>query len=148
MYILSEVIVKLVNFKGLYPIQKKETVGIDITPMRPMEFYNVPLKLKKIAESEPVVQIGDEVKQGTLIAKPTGNFGVNIYSPVSGKVLNIYTKLNGDGEMSKHILIMNDNENEVEDLPPIDSVSDVTLISRLKDAGMIDSISFMPTYLK
>ena len=148
MYIFSEVIVKLVNFKGLYPIQKKETIGIDITPMRPMEFYNVPLKLKKIAESEPVVQIGDEVKQGTLIAKPTGNFGVNIYSPVSGKVLNIYTKLNGDGEMSKHILIMNNNENEVEDLNPLDSVSDVTLIARLKDAGMIDSISFMPTYLK
>lgn len=139
---------KLVNFRGLYPIQKKSTIGIDITPMRPMEFYNVPLKIKKIAESEPVVQIGDEVKQGTLIAKPSGNFGINIYSPVSGKVLNIYSKLNSDGEYSKHILIMNNNENEIQDLEPIDSVSDVVLISRLKEAGLIDTISSMPSYLK
>lgn len=139
---------KLVNFRGLYPIQKKETVGIDITSLRSMEFYNVPLKIKMIAESEPVVQVGDVVKQGTLIAKPSGNFGVSIFSPVGGKVLNIYSKQNADGETCKHILIMNNHENDVQDLKPIDSVSDVTLISRLKEAGMIDTISFMPTYLK
>ena len=69
---------KLVNFKGIRPFTKKLSVGIDITPMRPMEFYNVPLKIKNIAESEPVVHVGDEVKQGTLLAKPSGNFGLNI----------------------------------------------------------------------
>ncbi len=139
---------KLVSFKGINQFQKKMTVGIDITPLRPMEFYNVPLKLKGIAESEPVVQIGDEVKQGTLIAKPSGNFGINIYSPVSGKVLNIFSKPTLNGEYSKHILIMNDNKNESEDLPDIDSVSDVTLVARLRDAGLVDTISGMPTYLK
>ncbi len=139
---------KLVNFKGLNPIQKKMSVGIDITPMRPMEFYNVPLKLKNISESEPVVQVGDEVKQGTLLAKPSGNFGLNIYSPVSGKVLNIFSKATLAGDSCKHILIMNDNKNESVDLPEIESVSDVTLIQRLKEAGIVDNISKMPTYLK
>ena len=139
---------KLVNFKGIKPLFRKMSAGIDITPLRPVEFYNVPLKLKNIAESEPVVQVGDEVMQGTLLAKPSGNFGVNIYSPVSGKVLNIFNKTTLSGEYSKHILIMNDNQNEVLDLPEIDSVSDVTLISRLRDSGMIDTISNMPTYLK
>lgn len=139
---------KLVNFKGIHPFTKKLSVGIDVTPLRPMEFYNVPLKVKNIAESEPAVQIGDEVKQGTLIAKPTGNFGINIYSPVSGKVLNIFNKVTLSGEYAKHILIMNDNKNQVQDLPEIDSVSDVTLISRLREAGMVDTISGMPTYLK
>ena len=139
---------KLVNFKGLYLRKKKATIGVDLIPMRPMEFYNVPLKLKGIAESEPDVHVGDEVKQGTLLAKPTGKFGINIYSPTSGKVLNIFDKMNFNGEYSKHILIMNDNKAEVEDLPAIESVSDVTLIQRLKDAGIVDTISAMPTYLK
>ena len=139
---------KLVNFKGIYPFTKKLSVGIDITPMRPMEFYNVPLKVKNIAESEPVIRVGDEVKQGTLIAKPSGNFGINIYSPVSGKVLNIFSKTTLNGDYAKHILIMNNNKNESVDLPEIESVSDVTLINRIRDAGLIDTISGMPTYLK
>lgn len=139
---------KLVNFKGIHQFQKKMTAGIDITPMRPMEFYNVPLKLKGISESEPVVQIGDEVKQGSLLAKPSGSFGLNIYSPISGKVLNIFSKVTLSGEYSKHVLIMNDNKNEQVDLPDIESVSDVTLIARLRDAGLVDTISNMPTYLK
>lgn len=139
---------KLVNFKGLYLRKKKTTIGVDLIPMRPMEFYNVPLKLKGIAESEPDVRVGDEVKQGTLLAKPTGKFGINIYSPTSGRVLNIFDKMNFNGEYSKHILIMNDNKGEVQDLPVIESVSDVTLIQRLKDAGIVDTISSMPSYLK
>ena len=79
----------LINFKGIYPNVKKMSTGVDIAMLRPLNFYCVPLKLKNIAESEPVVRVGDSVKQGTLIAKPSGKFGVNIYAPVSGKVLPI-----------------------------------------------------------
>lgn len=139
---------KLVSFKGIHQFAKKMSVGIDITPLRPMEFYNVPLKVGTIAESEPVVHAGDTVKQGTLIAKPTGNFGLNIYSPISGKVLNVFSKNTISGDYAKHILIMNDNKNESVDLPEMESVSDVTLISRLREAGIVDTISGMPTYLK
>ena len=138
----------LISFRGVYPYVKKMSVGVDLVQVAPTSFYNVPLKLKNIAESEPVVHIGDTVKQGTLIAKPAGKFGINIFSPVSGKVLNIFEKLNSDGEYSKHILIMNDNKNEVEDLPEIESISDVSLIARLKEAGIIDNIADMPSYLK
>ena len=139
---------KLVNFRGIYPFTKKETAGLSLVQVRPMEFYNVPLKLASIPESEPCVQVGDEVKQGTLIAKPVGKVGLNIFSPTSGKVLNIFSKMNSFGVNCKHILIMNDNKNEVEDLPDAGSISDVVLVDRLRDAGIIDTISMMPAYLK
>ena len=139
---------KLVSFRGIYPKKKKDTAGIELAQMRPIEFYNVSLKLPTVPESEPCVKVGDEVKQGTLIAKPAGKVGLNLFSPVSGKVLNIFEKMNSTGEQSKHILIMNDNKNEVQDLPDIGSISDVVLIERLKDAGIIDTISGMPSYLK
>lgn len=148
MYIEWGFIVGLINFKGIYPESKKMSVGTDIGVINTSDFYNVPLKLKGIVESEPVVKIGDEVKQGTLIAKPTGKFGINIFSPASGKVLNIYDRMNSEGEICKHILIMNNGKNESETLPDLESVSDVNLITRLKDAGLVDNISNMPTYLK
>lgn len=139
---------KLINFRGINLPKNTTTTGIDITPLRPMDFYNVPLKYKNIPESEPCVNIGDEVKEGMVIAKPTGKFGVKIFSPTSGKVLNIFDKVTAWGEYCKHILIMNDNRNESVDLAEIESMSDVTLIERLKDAGLVDSISNMPTFLK
>ncbi len=139
---------KLVYFKGLNLQYKKASAGIDVTNLRPTDFYNVSLKVGNIAESEPVVEIGDEVKEGSLIAKPSGNFGINIFSPVSGKVLNIYEKNNDDGNFCKHILIMNNFKDEREDLPEIESVSDITLVKRLNEAGLIDYVSGLPTYLK
>lgn len=145
---IERFIVGLISFRGIYPYVKKMSIGVDIVQMRPVDFYNVPLKVKSIAESEPVVHIGDTVKQGSLIAKPSGKFGINIFSPVSGKVLNIFEKMNSYGDYSKHVLIMNDNKGDVEDLPAIESINDVSLINRLKEAGIIDTISGMPTYLK
>ena len=139
---------KLFNFRGISLPKNTTTTGIDITPLRPMDFYNVPLKYKNIPEAEPCVNIGDEVKEGTLIGKPTGKFGVNVYSPTSGKVLNIFDKITSWGEYCKHILIMNDNKNESVDLAEIDSISDVSLIERLKEAGLVDGMANMPTFLK
>ena len=138
----------LTGFRGLYPFVKKNTIGQDIKQLKIAGFYNVPLKLKNLVESEPVVRIGDVVKQGTLLAKPTGKFGLNIFSPVSGKVLNILDKMSPEGEYCKHVLIMTDDKDAVEDLPEIESISDVNLVSRLKDSGIVDTISNMPSYLK
>ena len=138
----------LIGFKGLYPFTKKNTAGKDIQQLKLAGFYNVPLKIQNIAESVPVVKIGDNVKQGTLLARPSGKMGINIYSPVSGKVLNILSKIMPTGEYCKHVLIMSDNKDEVEDLPEMESLGDVNLVTRLRDAGIIDTITNMPSYLK
>lgn len=138
----------LTGFRGLYPIVKKNTIGEDIKQLKVAGFYNVPLKLRNIIESEPVVRIGDTVKQGTLLAKPSGKFGLNIFSPVCGKVLNILDKMSPEGEYCKHVLIMTNGKEDSVDLPAMDSISDVNLITRLKDSGIVDTISNMPSYLK
>ena len=138
----------LTGFRGLYPFVKKNAIGEDIKQLKVAGFYNVPLKLKGIIQSEPVVRIGDVVKQGTLLAKPAGRFGLNIFSPVSGKILNILDKMSPEGEYCKHILIMSNDKEEVLDMPEMESISDVNLVNRLRDAGVVDTISHMPSYLK
>ena len=139
----------LVYLKGIYHYLKKDTLGQDFVTLSPADFCSVPLKVPNVSESEPVVKIGDEVKAGSLLAKPSSRFGTFIYSPVTGKVLNIFDKLNSLGEHTKHILIMVDKEKEeYEDLPAIDLINDVNLLARLKESGIIDSLSNMPSYLK
>lgn len=139
----------LVRLKGIYHYIKKDTVGEDFKVLPPTDFCSVPLKVPNVSESEPVVNIGDDVNVGTLLAKPSSRFGTNIYSPVKGKVLNIFNKLNSSGEHVKHILIMTDKENsESDDMQPIEIINDVNLIERLKESGIIDTLSNMPAYLK
>lgn len=139
----------LVSFKGIYHYQKKDTLGQEIKTVVPADFCSVPLKVSNVSESEPVIKIGDSVKVGTLIAKPGSRFGTYIYSPVKGKVLNIFDKLNSLGEHAKHVLIMVDkDQTECEDLPEIESINDVSLLTRLKESAIVDTLSMMPSYLK
>lgn len=139
-----------VGFRGIYPFMKKMTVGSDLKQLKPVGFYNVPLKVQNIVESEPVVSVGDTVKQGTLLAKPAGKVGVNIYSPVEGKVLNIVQKMTSFGEYAKHVLIMRADKEDDEsvDLPALESMSDMNLIARLRDAGIVDQALNIPSHLK
>ncbi len=139
----------LVQFKGIYHYLKKDTLGEELKIVAPTDFCAVPLKVPNVAESVPVVSVGDQVLIGSLLAKPASRFGTNIYSPVCGKVLNIFDKLDSVGEHTKHVLIMVDKEKtESETLPSIDSVNDVSLLNRLKESGIIDTLSNMPAYLK
>ncbi len=139
-----------VGFRGIYPFMKKMTVGSDLKQLKPVSFYNVPLKVQNIVESEPVVAVGDTVKQGTLLAKPAGKVGINIYSPVEGKILNIVKKMTSFGEYAKHVLIMRTEKEEDAsvELPALESMSDMNLIARLRDAGIVDHVLNIPAHLK
>jgi len=47
----------------------------------------IPLKMNAGAPSMPVVQVGDRVKMGDLIARPKeGTLGANIHASISGRI--------------------------------------------------------------
>lgn len=48
----------------------------------------LPLRQHVGAPGTPVVQVGDEVKRGQLIAKPAG-LGANIHASANGKIVEI-----------------------------------------------------------
>ena len=139
----------LVYFKGINHHKKKDTLGEDLKLLEPSDFCSVPLKIPNISEALPIVSVGDIVSSGQLLAKPSSRFGTPIYSPVSGKVLNIFDKIDAQGEHTKHVLIFVDKEKkESVDLPEIESINDVSLLARLKESGIVDYLSKMPSYLK
>ena len=92
----------------------------------------------------PVVNRGDEVKVGTLIAKADGFVSANIHSSVSGKVKKIETILDASGYQKPCITIQCDGEDtweETIDRTP-EIVHDIKLsseeiIQRIAECGIV-----------
>ena len=85
----------------------------------------------------PVVNVGDRVKKGTLIAEASGAISANVYSSVSGVVADICDIVNGLNQKQKHIIIDNDFSGEEEFLPPLSDFEPQTLVERIRLAGIV-----------
>ena len=119
--------------------------------LREPEYFSVPLLADDGEKPLRAVNVGDMVKEGTLIAKPTGRYGSYVYSPCSGKVIGVSRKLNASGNECEHVVIARDLENAKEYLPAM-SESDMVheqLLKRLYQSGMIDNFEpYDPAYKK
>ena len=75
------------------------------------------------APCEAIVEVGDRVKKGSLIAKPTG-LGANIFSSVYGEVT----------EITEDAIIIDKDENQPEEFIKLEGEDKLQLI---KDAGVV-----------
>ncbi len=119
--------------------------------LRPPENLVVPLISGQTTNSTRVISVGDDVKEGTLLATPNGRYGSYVYSPCSGKVAGIVKKLNAMGNMCEHVIISRNNSDEKAYLEPlnIDKLSVELLLKRLYESGLVDNYApFEPTYKK
>ncbi len=103
----------------------------------------------------PVVQKGDKVKVGTLIAKADGDFSANIHSSVSGEVIKIENMLNEYGYPQPMIAVKVIGDEWDESIDCSDTViTEITkdkseILSAIQNAGIIGlSGSGFPTSLK
>ena len=89
------------------------------------------------APAIPVVNVGDKVRKGTLIAEASGAISANVFSSVSGTVAEIRDIVNGLNQKQKYIIIDNDFTDEEEFLPPLNDFEPNTLIERIRLAGLV-----------
>lgn len=89
------------------------------------------------APASPVVQVGDKVKKGTLIATASAPVSANVYSSIAGEVTEIKPIVNGLGRKITYIVIKNDRSGEEELLPPVKDLSPETIIERVRLAGIV-----------
>lgn len=89
------------------------------------------------APATPVVNVGDIVKKGTLIAEASGAISANVYSSVAGRVAEIRDIVNGQNRKLKYIVIDNDFTDEEETLPPLYDFEPQTLVERIRLAGIV-----------
>ena len=108
--------------------------------------------------AKPVVQKGDKVKVGTLIAEASGFVSAPIYSSVSGTVFKIDTAIDATG-YRKPVIIINVEGDEWEEtidrsdkLETIEAHPELTpeeIVSRVKEAGVVGmGGACFPTFIK
>lgn len=89
------------------------------------------------APATPVVNVGDVVKCGQLVAKASGNISANIHSSVNGTVKGIISRKNNFGTKSDYIHIeTNGSEGEML-LPPLKNPSSAEIVNRVRECGIV-----------
>jgi electron transport complex protein RnfC len=140
---------------GIHPPDKKITATTPITYLSVPEIVIIPLSQHIGAPAIPVVEKGDSVKAGQLIAKADGYVSANIHSPVSGKVNRIDLATDSSGYRKKCIIIDTAGDEWLETIDRDPSlIRDIKLsrdeiIAKCLEAGIVGmgGASF-PTHVK
>jgi len=123
----------------------------ELYELRPSQYYSVPIVAYDGDNPKRAVNVGEKVKEGSLIASPSGKYGTYVYSPVAGKVVSIIKKLNPAGVMCEHVVIHRDMTDETLYLKPLSEFETdrEVLLKRLYESGIIDNVApYDPCYKK
>lgn len=127
---------------GIHPPEQKYTEDrpITATPI-PAQVW-VPLSQHIGAPAEPIVNKGDLVQAGQLLAKPKGFMSAAVHSPVSGKITKIDEVVTLSGYPQPAMLIKTDGDSWVETADRSDvlaahiSISREQIQQRIADGGI------------
>ena len=127
---------------GVHPHEHKEaTCALPIERLPFVDEYVLPLSQHIGAPSKALVQAGDKVKRGHLIAKPGGFVSVGLHAPVTGKVVAVELRPHPSGLRMPAIVIRTDPYSSqklaVEPPPPADTLDGGTFTRRIQEAGMV-----------
>ena len=143
---------------GIHPEENKLTheAATQVAPLPKQAIF--PLSQHIGAPAKPVVQKGDKVKVGTLIAEAGGFVSAPIHSSVSGTVFKIDTAIDATG-YRKPVIIINvegdeweesiDRSDKLELLSSHPELTPEEIIARVKEAGItgMGGAGF-PTFIK
>ena len=96
-------------FGGIHPDDgKRYSAAAPITPLAPPGQVVIPVSMHIGGPCKPVVQKGDRVRLGQLIAETTGFVAAPIHASVSGTVAAVEPRLHPNGQKVMSIVIDND----------------------------------------
>ena len=109
---------KTFKIGGIHPKDEKLSAGIPIEKMPLPAQVSIPISQHIGAPATVVVEKGDKVKVGDLIAEATGFVSANIHASVSGTIAKIDNELDAFGNRRQVIVIdvEGDEWNETIDL--------------------------------
>ncbi len=122
----------------------------DLLPSSPELVY--PLSQHIGAPAVPVVNVGDRVLRGQIIAEANGFVSAHLYSSVSGTVKAIEPRRNVQGVMTQSIVVTNDDAYEEAPPIPVRPIAEMTkeeVIGIIRQAGIIGmGGAGFPTHVK
>jgi H+/Na+-translocating ferredoxin:NAD+ oxidoreductase subunit C len=128
---------------GVHPPENKLSATVPIETLGLPKQASIPISQHLGAPAVPVVQKGDEVKVGTLIAKGEAFISANIHSSVSGKVFKIDDVLDASGYKNKAIIIKvvgdewEESINRSDELLNDISLEPKEILEKIKEMGIV-----------
>ncbi|MCR5703308.1 MAG: electron transport complex subunit RsxC [Eubacterium sp.] len=141
----------LLTFKGgVHPYEGKElTKDIPVKKIYPKGEIVIPMSQHIGAPAKPIVEIGERVLRGQLIAKADGFISANVHSSVSGTVKKIEQRLLTNGNKGLCIIIENDDQYEEIQYEGKTAESKEEIREAVKDCGIVGlGGACFPTHVK
>ena len=141
---------------GIHPHDNKEwskDKAIEILELP--EEVKLPMVQHIGAPATPIVQKGDKVLVGQVIAQSAGFVSANIHSPVSGTVTNVDMFPNGQGQRRMMVVIKREGDEWLESIDRSPkhkrecTLEPKEIIAKIKDAGIVGlGGAQFPTHVK
>ena len=142
----------ILTFKGgVHPYDGKElSKDVAVRKVLPKGEVVIPVAQHIGAPAKPVVEVGQRVLKGQLIAEAAGFISANIHSSVSGTVKKIEQRVVPNGSKVLSIIIENDNLYEEYNYGPNNEPwSKDTIRKAVKDCGVVGlGGACFPTHVK
>jgi len=134
---------------GIHPPANKITKDMPLVDFEiPDELY-VSLSQHIGAPAKAIVNVGEHVDEGQLIAEAGGFVSAPVFAPVSGTVKNFVKLPTAIGGEADHIVIENDGLYSKSLLDPLSNPSKEEILQRVKDAGIVGmGGATFPTHVK
>lgn len=140
---------------GVHPEENKLSARRPIEVMPLPEKVSIPLAQNLGAPAKAIVNKGDKLKTGQLLAKAEAFISANIHSPVSGTVLRIDDVMDSTGYRNPAIIIQVEGDEWMEDIDRSpDLVKEVRfsreeIIEKIKAMGIVGlGGATFPTHIK
>lgn len=144
----------ILSFKGgIHPYDGKElSKEKPIQKLLPKGELTYMLSQHIGAPANPVVEKGDHVKVGQVIAEAGGFISAPIHASVSGTVKGIESRLTVTGTIGKAIIVENDGQYETVEFEKIDSLEGLSkqdILKKVQAAGVVGmGGAGFPTHVK
>lgn len=144
---------RLLTFKGgVHPPEKKDLAASKKIEAAPLPSLLVlPLTQHIGAPLSPLVNAGDEVKEGQLIANTEAFVSAPLHAPLAGKVKAIEPRLTFTGVKVNSIVLEVSDSQEKIGLPPLteDDLTPEKIRGRAREAGLVGlGGAAFPTHVK
>lgn len=125
-------------FGGVHPHDMKHVAkdaALEVLPSPDTVAISTSQSLGKPAS--PVVEAGQTVKIGEVIARAEGPISSDVFASISGTVTEIKDMQGAGGANEKFIVIKSDGKNETDFLSPLTDPTAEEIKARIKDAGIV-----------
>ncbi len=146
---------KTFKIGGVHPPENKISANAKIEQLPLPKTVFIPVAQHIGAPATPLVNKGDAVKVGQLIAKSSSFVSTNIHAPVSGKVKKVDVAPDSTGYTKQGIFIDVEGDEWLEEIDQTDTLIKAceldgkTIIQKIQDAGIVGlGGATFPTHVK